>query len=143
MQKRIPMPKEYVEKLKKHPYVAKATEWTVSFTPEFKKMAYEEYYKGKSMREIFVEAGFDVKILGDKRLQNFRGKLFEKAERESGFEDCRKNNCHREAKSTEAQMAKRIRELEHRVTYLEQENDFLKKIRTVEEGYGGKAGGTK
>ena len=143
MQKRIPMPKEYVEKLKKHPYVAKATEWTVSFTPEFKKMAYEEYYKGKSMREIFVEAGFDVKILGDKRLQNFRGKLFEKAERESGFEDRRKNNCHREAKSTEAQMAKRIRELEHRVTYLEQENNFLKKIRTVEEGYGGKAGGTK
>ena len=40
-------------------------------------------------------------------------------------------------------MAKRIRELEHQVTYLEQENDFLKKIRSVEEAYGGKAGGAK
>ena len=141
MQARIP--KEYVNKLKEHPYVARATEWMVTFTPEFKRVAYEECYKGKSMREIFKDAGFDVKILGDKRLQNFRSAIFEKAESESGFEDCRKNNCRKEAQSTEAQMAKRIRELEHRNAYLEQENDFLKKIRSVEEAYGGKAGGAK
>ena len=143
MQARKPMPKEYVQKLNEHPYVAKATEWTVSFTPEFKRIAYEAYYSGKSMRQIFTDAGIDVKILGDKRLQNFRAKLFEKSETDSGFEDCRKNNSRKEAQSTEAQMAKRIRELEHRNAYLEQENDFLKKIRSVEEAYGGKAGGAK
>ncbi len=137
------MPKEYMKQLQEHPYVEKATEWTVSFTAEFKRIAYEEYYSGKSMRQIFADAGFDVKILGDKRIQNFRNKLFEKAESGFGFEDGRKSNCRREAQSTEAQMAKRIRELEHRVTYLEQENDFLKKIRSVEEAYGGKAGDAK
>lgn len=139
MKARKPMPKEYVRKLQEHPNVAKATEWTVNFTPEFKKIAYEEYYSGKSMREIFTEAGFDVKILGDKRIQNFRNKLFEKAESESGFEDGRKRNSRKEAQSTEAQMARRIRELEHRNAYLEQENDFLKKIRQLEEDSGGKA----
>ncbi len=141
--KRSPMPKDYVQKLQKHPYVAKATEWTVSFTPEFKKIAYEEYYSGKSMREIFTDAGFDVEILGTKRLNNFRNALFEKAEKEIGFEDGRKNNCRREAQSTEAQMAKRIRELEHRNAYLEQENEFLKKIQSVEKDYARKAGGAK
>lgn len=143
MQARKPMPKEYVKKLMEHPYVEKATEWTVSFTPEFKRIAYEEYYGGKSMRQIFTEAGIDVEILGDKRLQNFRNKLLEKSETDSGFEDRRKNNCRKEPQSTEAQMAKRIRELEHRNAYLEQENDFLKKIRSVEEAYGGKADDTK
>ena len=143
MNTRIPMSKEYVKKLQGHPYVLKATQWTVSFTPEFKKMAYDEYCSGKSMRQIFMDAGFDVEVIGNKRLQNFRNKLFEKAEAESGFEDRRKNNSRKEAQSTESQMAKRIRELEHRVTYLEQENDFLKKIRSVEEAYDGKADGAK
>ena len=143
MQIRKQLPKEYVKTLQEHPSVAKATAWTVSFTPEFKQIAYREYCNGKSMRQIFKDAGFDVEILGDKRLQNFRSKLFEKSETGKGFEDARKSNCRNEPQSTEAQMAKRIRELEHQVTYLEQENDFLKKIRSVEEAYGGKAGGAK
>ena len=143
MQERKSIPKEYVEKLKKHPYIAKATEWTVSFTPEFKKMAYDAYYNGKSMHRIFVDAGFDVEILGEKRIQNFRSKLLEKAEEDTGFEDRRKNNCRKEVQSTEAQMAKRIRELEHQNAYLEQENAFLKKIQSVEKACGMKTGGVK
>ena len=143
MQTRKPMPKEYVNKLKEHPYVVKATEWTISFTPDFKRMAYDEYYTGKSMRQIFTDAGFDVEILGDKRLQNFRNKLLQKIEKYEDFEDHRISNYRKESQSTEAQMAKRIRELEHRNAYLEQENEFLKKIRLVEEAYGGKAGNAK
>lgn len=135
--------KENVKKLKEHPYVAKATEWTISFTPEFKRIAYEEYNGGKSMREIFAEAGIDVEMLGEKRLQNFRGHLLERVERESGFEDGRKNNSRKEAESTEAKMARRIRELEHRNAFLEQENEFLKKIQEAEKACGGKTAGAK
>ena len=121
------MPKELIEKLREHPYVAKATEWSVSFTPEFKRLAYEEYHSGKPMREIFTEAGFDVEELGSKRLENFRNKLCERAD--DSFEDRRRSNSRKEPQSTEAQLIKRIRELEHRNAYLEQENAFLKKIR--------------
>ena len=81
------MPKEFVKELNENPYVLKATEWTVSFTAEFKQFAYDEYYKGKSTKEIFTEAGFDCEKLGDKRLQNFRSKIMEQSERECGYEE--------------------------------------------------------
>ena len=141
--RRYPLSKEYVKELNEHKYVEYATEWSVSFTVEFKQLAYDEYYRGKSMREIFEAAGFDVERLGRKRLENFRLHLMKKADEEDGFSDKRKDKSKQAPQSTEAQMAKRIRELEHQVTYLEQENDFLKKIRSAEEAYGGKAGGTK
>ena len=137
--KRYPLPKAYIEELRKHRYVAKATDWTVTFTEEFKRKAYEEYIRGKSMREIFTEAGIDVEILGAKRLQNFRNKLVSKAGEESGFADKRKDKRLQAPPSTEAQMMKRIRELERRNAYLEQENEFLKKIQELEKGCGRKA----
>ena len=137
--KRYPLPKEYVRQLNEHPHVENATEWTVCFTAEFKQLAYEEYYRGKSMREIFTEAGFDVSKLGDKRLQNFRNQLMSKVAESEGFKDKRKDKNLQAPPGTEAQMLKRIRELEHRNAYLEQENDFLKKIQELEKVCGGKA----
>lgn len=130
---RYPMSKEYVKELNKNPYVQKATEWTVSFTAEFKQYAYDEIFRGKSTREIFTEAGFDCEKIGDKRLQNFKLKLMEQAGRECGFEDQRKNNSRKKSQSTEAELEKKIKQLEHRLAYLEQENDFLKKIQEAEK----------
>ena len=141
--KRFPLPKEYVKELNEHRYVEQATEWSVSFTAEFKQLAYDEYYRGKSMREIFTEAGLDVEKLGNKRLQNFRNQLMTKAKETTGFADKRKDKSQQVPLSTEAQMMKRIRELEHRNAYLEQENDFLKKIQELEKACGGKAGKRK
>lgn len=141
--KRNSIPQAYVKELNEHPYVERVTEWTVCFTAEFKKHAYDEYYRGKSMQEIFTEAGFDVNILGKHRVQSFREHLIEKADEENGFVDKRKDKNLQAPLSTEAQMMKRIRELEHRNAYLEQENDFLKKIQELEKACGGKAGKRK
>ena len=141
--RRYPLSKELVEELSKHSCIEHATEWNVIFTEEFKRHAYEEYYRGKSTREIFAQAGLDAEKLGRKRLENFRRSVMNSADRETGFADKRRDKSKQAPPSTEAQMAKRIRELEHQVTYLEQENDFLKKIRSVEEAYGGKVGGVK
>ena len=139
MKRRTTIPKELVKELNEHRYVEKATEWTVSFTPEFKQLAYDEYCRGKSMREIFRDAGFDVDKLGTKRLENFRDKLVKKSTEGSGFADKRKDKSLQSGPGTEAQMLKRIRELEHRNAYLEQENDFLKKIQQLEKDCDGKA----
>ena len=141
--KKYPLSKEYVKDLNENPYVDLATEWSVRFTPEFKQHAYDEYYRGKSIREIFTEAGFDVKKLGKGRLQNFRHNLMVKAGEESGFTDKRKDKDQQAPPSTEAQLQKRIRELEHRTAYLEQENEFLKKIQELEKACSGKAGKRK
>lgn len=141
--RRYPMSKEFAKVLNEHPYVENATEWTVTFTTEFKQLAYDEYCRGKSMREIFSEAGLDVDQLGSKRLHNFRNYLMQKAAETAGFTDKRKNKSQQAPPSTEAQMMQRIRELEHRNAYLEQENEFLKKIQELEKASGGKAGKRK
>ena len=139
MKKRISMPKAYVDELNAHPNVERATEWSVSFTKEFKKLAYDEYYRGKSMREIFEEAGFDVKMLGNKRIDNFQQLLMEKSKKDDSFADKRKDKSLQSPPSTEVQLQKRIRELEHLNAYLEQENEFLKKIQELEKVSAGKA----
>lgn len=141
--KRYPLPTNYVLELQKHPYIEKATPWTVTFSAEFKQLAYDEYMRGKSMREIFSHAGFDVQKLGAKRLENFREHLISKANDAGGFTDKRTDKRLQAPPSTEAQMMKRIRELEHRNAYLEQENDFLKKMQELEKAYDGKAGKRK
>lgn len=125
---KFPLPKEYVKELNESPYVQKATEWCVTFTTEFKQYAYEEMHKGKSTRQVFEEVGFDCKKLGKKRLGNFKRHLTKQAEREEGFEDLRKYNYRKESVSSEAELKKRNQYLEHRIAYLEQENDFLKKL---------------
>lgn len=141
--KRYPLPQAFVEELQAHPCVEKATPWSVTFTAEFKQLAYEEYMHGKSMREVFSRAGLDVQKLGAKRLENFRNHLMAKSTDAAGFADKRKDKHLQTPPGTEAQMMKRIRELEHRNAYLEQENDFLKKMQELEKAYDGKAGKRK
>ena len=124
---------EYVKELREHIYVKHASQREVSFTSEFKQLAYDELHKGKTIREIFTEAGFSIEKLGQKRLENFQARVEKEAEREGGFTDKRVNNHRREAETDEAKLRKRLKQLEHRVAYLEQENDFLKKIEEAEK----------
>ena len=141
--KRYPMSQSFVQELQAHPCVAQATPWSVTFTAEFKQKAYDAYCSGTPMREVFSQAGLDVQKLGAKRLENFRNHLMAKSTDSAGFADKRKEKSLQTPPSTEAQMLKRIRELEHRNAYLEQENDFLKKIQELEKAYDGKAGKRK
>ena len=71
--------KDFVKELNENQNVEKATEWVVHFTSEFKQKAYEEIYRGKSIREIFTEAGLDCEKLGSKRLDNFKSLLIQQA----------------------------------------------------------------
>ena len=119
---------EQIAELRKNPNVASVTTGVLTFTADFKKHAYDERHRHKSMRQIFEEAGFDIDIIGIKRIENFTAALEKQAMREAGFEDLRKDNRRREPTTPEASMAKQMRHLEHKVAYLEQENAFLKKI---------------
>ncbi len=131
---------EEVKELTNNPYVKSVSRRSLVMTPEFKRYAADEMLKGKSMKQIFKEVGIDPESLGEKRINGYRDRIWEQADREDGFRDRRADNHRREATSSEAVMAKKIKQLEHRVAYLQQENEFLKKIRQLEEEYGGKAG---
>ena len=69
------LPQAYVKALQEHIYVKYASQRTVNFTSEFKQFAYDELHKGKTIRDIFLEADFDVEKLGQKRLENFQYKM--------------------------------------------------------------------
>ena len=124
--------KEEIEKLKQSPYIAKATPYHISFTTDFKRMAYQELMEGKTIREILMESGIETEILGDRRIWSMAEQIKKVAERESGFEDQREKNSRKFGKMTEEQaMAKRIEQLEHELAYTRQEVEFLKKLQAA------------
>lgn len=130
---RKPLNAEEIAELRSNPYVAKVTGNMISFTPEFKRMAYDQITSGKTMREVFEEHGIDPEILGDSRIWGFAEKLRAKAEREEGFTDLREQNMRKPAKETKEQTLKaRVEQLEHELAYTRQEVEFLKKIHTAD-----------
>lgn len=130
---RKPLNAEEIAELRSNPYVAKVIGNMISFTPEFKRMAYDQITSGKTMREVFEEHGIDPEILGDSRIWGFAEKLRAKAEREEGFTDLRGQNMRKPVKETKEQTLKvRVEQLEHELAYTRQEVEFLKKIHTAD-----------
>lgn len=123
---------EDIAKLHASPYIIAVSPRSITFSVKFKHLAYEQILAGKSMRSIFAENGIDPDILGDKRIQNFRYWVKRYAERDAGFESLRKNNCPRPAKSREATLENRVRDLEHELAYTRQEVEFLKKVQAAD-----------
>ena len=118
-----------ITELRNCPFVASVISGRVKFTPEFKRMAYQQLTSGKSVREIFEENGIDPDVLGDARLWGFAQKLRANADRVEGFVDLRGRNRRKEAKGTKEQtLTSRIEQLEHELAYTRQEVEFLKKI---------------
>ena len=55
--------------LRTNPNVKSVNDQCILYTNEFKKHFIEALTKGKRPKQIFVEAGFDLEILGDKRIE--------------------------------------------------------------------------
>ena len=124
-----PLNAEEIAELRESPFVSSVISGRITFTPEFKHMAYQQLCKGKSMREIFEENGIDPEILGNARIWGFAEKLRAKANREEGFADLRSQNSRKPQKGTKEQaLSVRVEQLEHELAYTRQEVEFLKKI---------------
>ena len=124
---------EDIIKLHASPYIIAVSQRSICFSVEFKRLAYEQILTGKHMRSIFADSGIDPDIIGDKRIQNFRYWVKKYAERDAGFKNLRANNCRRPAKSREATLENRVRDLEHELAYTRQEVEFLKKITSIKD----------
>lgn len=55
--------------LSKNPYVASVGKNKIIYTEEFKLLFLKEYFNGKKPSRIFKDAGFDVSVLGSKRIE--------------------------------------------------------------------------
>ena len=119
---------EQVEELRKNPYVKRVSEKGITYEEGFKELFMAEYESGKGPYQIFREAGFDVKVLGERRIHGFCDRTKKQHKREAGFEDRRRYSSGR-PKTKDLSDEEKIQKLELKIQALKQENDFLKRVR--------------
>ena len=117
---------EQQNELQNNPYVRKVSAKSITYTKEFKEKFEEEYRGGKLPSQILSDMGLDPHMLGNSRKSGLvtRMKMYEL--RPEGFEDTRKNHSGRPA-IKQLTDAEKIKYLEQKIAYLNQENEFLKK----------------
>lgn len=61
--------RDEIRVLKENPYVEDVNGCRIKYSEEFKLLFVKEYFAGKKPMNIFRDAGFDVKVLGSKRIE--------------------------------------------------------------------------
>ena len=121
---------EQLRLLEENPYVVKASKKSITYSEEFKELYWIDYQNGMQPIEIFKKYGFDPYALGSRRRDNFTNRLKKQAAREDGFKDTRKDNSGRPS-TKELSLEEQIERLKHKNKVLQQENDFLKRVRFI------------
>ncbi len=121
---------EQVKELEKNPYVKKVSNKSITYAEEFKELYWIDYQNGMQPIEIFKKYGFDPYALGSRRRDNFTNRLKKQAAREDGFKDTRSKNSGRPS-TKELSLEVQLERLKHKNEVLQQENDFLKRVRFI------------
>lgn len=121
---------EQIKELNNNPYVISVTPKYVNYSEEFKKLFLKDYNDGMSPIDIFKKYGFDLDLLGAKRRHNFVKRIKRQSQRLDGFKDMRKVNSGR-PRTKDLTSEERIAQLNHKIDILKQENDFLKRVRSI------------
>ena len=123
---------EQVLEFSKNKYVNKVSDKSIQFTAEFKEDFLRLYKNGIGPNEAFRNLGFNPKELGERRVSQFVSRIKEQASRPEGFE--RKENSSKGKKrklsfNSKDEEIEYYKELSER---LSQENEFLKKLKALE-----------
>jgi len=122
-----------IEKLKNNIYVKEVSQKGITYTDEFKTLFIAEHMNGRLPREIFEDAGFEIEMLGQERI-NSASKRWRKAYKESGelgLRDTRKTNSGRPL-TKELTLERQLARKEAEISYLRAEVEMLKKIELQE-----------
>lgn len=114
--------------LQKNPYIKHVGDKGITYTKEFKAYFIEEKNEGKNTTEIFMNAGFDTKMIGRKRMDNFSNRVMKNGI--ENIDDKRIKNSGRPKTKVQKELSPEdtIKFLQHKNALLEQENEFLKKM---------------
>ena len=119
-----------IKELNNNPYVISVTLKYVNYSEEFKKLFLKDYNDGMSPIDIFKKYGLDPDTLGEQRRHNFVKRIKRQSQRLDGFKDMRKVNSGR-PRTKDVTPEERIQQLNHKIDILKQENDFLKRVRSI------------
>lgn len=121
---------EEIQILKENRNVKNCTKWSITYDNDFKVKAVEQYEGGMNPRDIFNQAGLDLKIIG-KDAPKESIKFWNKVYRKKGVSSLQTENRGRNGGLNKMLITEkdRIKRLEAEVAYLKAENDFLVKLR--------------
>ena len=121
---------EELQRLSNNPNVLYVTSSSIHYTSDFKSKAIREYELGKSAREIFTEAGFDLSQIS--KHSDYASKMLSKWRKEN----CNNtSNIHYPKKKGKVKLTD-YQKMAARLEYLEAENEFLKKLSALCDEYG-------
>lgn len=134
MSKKIFTQKE-INILSNNPNVKSVSSKGITYTDEFKRHFMTENEKGKFPRQIFEECGFDIDVIGMKRVES-SGKRWRAAYRENGVLGLRDTRSEHSGRSSERDLTleEKNARLEAQINLLKAENELLKKIQLLERG---------
>lgn len=128
---RVKFTDEQISILESNQYTFKVTVNQISFTKEFKELFWADYQNRMTPHNIFRKYGYDPDMIGRSRITGFQQSL--KRDVEAGipfYEGSRPPGLKKELMSPEdtSPSPELFKDMQHRLEYLEQEMDFLKKI---------------
>jgi transposase len=124
---------EEIKQLSANPYVKSVSSKGITYTEEFKQLFIASNQQGKLPRDIFEDCGFDVQIVGMKRIGSSE-KRWRASYREQGtlgLQDTRGKYSGRPLQR-ELTLEEKNARLEAQIHLLKAENELLKKIRLAE-----------
>ena len=119
--------------LQKNPNVQRVSKRSITYTDAFKNRFIDEYLAGKLPRQIFIEGGFDVDLIGMKRIEQsaYRWKKAYETNGLLGLTDSRKTASGKQLKR-ELTPAEVIARQDARIKLLEGQVELLKKLEMTE-----------
>lgn len=126
---------EQQQLLRQNPYVHSVTGTRLQLTREFKEIFLASYNAGNTPREILINYGFDINIIGERRVwsisQHIRSEYEKYGEFHEGYGKRATQALQNPDLSHPASEKDEIRQLRSEVNYLRQEIEFLKKISSI------------
>lgn len=119
--------------------VLRVSDKTLTYSPDFKVRAVREsVVEGKPPQLIFLDAGFDLDLIGrdtpKHRLKKWR-KVFAQRGEQGLRDDRRGKHTGVRSEAKDLTVEEKLRRAEARVRYLEKENEFLKKLDALERAW--------
>ena len=128
---------EEIRILKKNPYVTAVNGSRITYSEDFKRYFVREYFSGKKPVRIFEDAGFDVKILGNKRIERCSARWREANAAGSLGEKYENNDYYNKHENERMILERTIREQKLEIEVLKQEIACLQnKLQEINEQKG-------
>lgn len=122
---------EQVCELAKNPNIKRVSNKAITYQEKFKEHFLCEYHNGKIPSQIFIESGFDITYLGDRRIDNASYLWRKQSERLEGVKDTRKGGSGR-PRTKHLSKDEIIERQKSEIEYLKQERDFLLELKRLE-----------